>query len=340
MSKTTKSPIKVARATLIVATKTLPMYSHRFSPKKFTLPQLLAILVLKKFFKTDYRGITVLLQDFPQLAKTLKLKSVPHYTTIQKAAKRILTFSGALDLLYATAEYALKNTKNIKLAAIDSTGLECGHISPYFLARLHNGKIPHRNTRLTKWPKFAIIADTKTHIILTALSTYGPSSDSGHFKKALELLPNECFIEKLLADAGYDSEKNHVLANEHYGIKTVIPPKIGCPRKSLPKKFYRRDMATNFDYDSYRQRSQVETVISMIKRNLGDTLLGRSEQSRNSEMLLLAITHNIMVILLSLIIKELFYRATILSSTSLSASNLSVQRSYPSATLLHVNAIR
>ena len=295
----------------MVATRTLPTYSHRFSPKKFTLPQLLSILVLKQFFKADYRKIAILLHELPELAKTIELKSVPHYTTIQKAAKRILTYSGAVDLLYTTVECALENTKNVKLAAIDSTGLESGHISPYFLERCHNGKIPRRNTRLTKWPKLAIIADTKTHIILTALSTYGPSSDSGHFKQALELLPKQMRIDKLLADAGYDSEKNHVLANEHYSMKTVIPAKIGCPRKSLPKKPYRREMATNFDQDSYRQRPQVETVISMIKRNLGDTLFGRSEQSRNSEMLLLAITHNIMVILLSLLIKELFYRASI-----------------------------
>jgi len=269
----------------------------------------LTILVLRKFFKTDYRGITILLQELPQLANTIGLKSVPHYTTVQKAAKRILTFSDAVKLLYTTVECALENTKSIKLAAIDSTGLECGHISPYFLQRRRNSKIPYRNTRLTKWPKLAVIAETKNHIILAALSTYGPSSDSGHFKQALQLLPDDMHIDKLLADAGYDSEKNHVLANEHYGIKTVIPAKIGCPTKSLPKTPYRRRMAADFDQDSYRQRSQVETVISMIKRNLGDTLLGRSEESRNSEMLLLAITHNIMVILLSLLMKKLFYRA-------------------------------
>src|SRR4030042_2075331 len=102
MSTTTKSSIKVAQAALMVATKTLPMYSHQFSPKKFTLPQLLTILVLRKFFKADYRRITVLLHDFPELVKTIGLKSVPHYTTIQKASKRILTFSGAVNLLYAT----------------------------------------------------------------------------------------------------------------------------------------------------------------------------------------------------------------------------------------------
>lgn len=295
----------------MVATKTLPMYSHQFSPKKFTMPQLLTILVLKKFFKVDYRGITVLLHDLPELPKTIGIKSIPHYTTIQKAAKRILTFSSAVNILYATVECTLQSPQNIELAAIDSTGLETGHISPYFLERCNKGKIPHRNTRLTKWPKLAIVADVKSHIILAALSTYGPCSDSAHFKDALTLLPEGIRIEKLLADAGYDSEKNHVLANEHYGIKTIIPPKVGHPYKSLPRKPYRNEMATNFDKESYRQRYQIETVFSMIKRNIGDTLMERSEQSRNSEMQLMAITHNLMIFILSLIVKELFYRASI-----------------------------
>jgi len=309
MSKTTKSPLTLAKVTLLIADQALPRYSHRFSPQKFTLPQLLAILVLKKFFKTDYRGIMIILQDSPTLTKTLHLKSLPHYTTIQKAAGRILTFSGAMELLYTTAENALKRNKKIKWAAIDSTGLESGHISPYFLERRYNGKVPHRNKRLTRWPKLAVIADTHTHVILTAMPTYGPSSDNGHFQKALERLPEGLSIGTLLADAGYDSEKNHILANEQYGIKTVIPPKIGCPGKSLPKKYYRRQMAVNFDQDSYRHRPQVETVFSMIKRNLGDALGGRTEETRNSEMLLMTITHNLMILLF--VFKELFYRATI-----------------------------
>jgi hypothetical protein len=311
MSTTSKSPIEVAEAALMVATRTLPMFSHQFSPKKFSLPQLLTILVIKKLLKVDYRGVTIMLRDWPELAKTIELKSVPHYTTLQKASKRILAFDSAMNLLYATAEYALENPANIDLAAIDSTGLETGHISPYFLERCNNGRIPIRNTRMTKWPKLALIADTKTHVILTALATYGPCSDSAHFKDAIELIPDSTHIKKLLADAGYDSEKNHVLANEIFGIETVIPPTIGPKRQTLPKKPYRRKMATEFDHESYRHRVQVETVMSMIKRNLGDALAGRSEQSRNSEMILMTIAHNVMIVLLSLIAKELFYRASI-----------------------------
>ena len=42
---------------LAVATETLRPYAGKYSPKKFTQPQLFACLVLKTFLKTDYRGV-------------------------------------------------------------------------------------------------------------------------------------------------------------------------------------------------------------------------------------------------------------------------------------------
>jgi hypothetical protein len=63
MSKMTKSPVKVARLALEVGAQVLRPYAHQYSPKVFTQPQLFAGLVLKTFFKTDYRGIAEMLHD-------------------------------------------------------------------------------------------------------------------------------------------------------------------------------------------------------------------------------------------------------------------------------------
>src|SRR6516165_7841162 len=90
MNTLTKSPMKVAREALAVGAHALPRYSHTNSPKKFTLPQLFSCLVLKTFFKTDYRGIEQLLVDLPDLRNTLRLAEVPHFTTLHKAARRLL----------------------------------------------------------------------------------------------------------------------------------------------------------------------------------------------------------------------------------------------------------
>ena len=89
MSTTTKSPKKVARAAFKIAKSTLLQYAHHYSPQKFTQPQLFVCLVLKIFFKTDYRGIVAILKDSPDLCKCFNLKIVPHFTTLQKASKRL-----------------------------------------------------------------------------------------------------------------------------------------------------------------------------------------------------------------------------------------------------------
>src|SRR2546423_4034696 len=90
MSKLTKSPIRVARHALLLGCQTLRVHAHKFSPQRYTQPQLFACLVVKTFFKTDYRGVMALLQDHAELRVTLGLRRVPHFTTVQKASRRLL----------------------------------------------------------------------------------------------------------------------------------------------------------------------------------------------------------------------------------------------------------
>jgi hypothetical protein len=86
----TKSPRAVAREALQLAREALPAYSSKFSRKDFTQHQLFALLALKTFFKTDYRGVVQLLRDFAELRQELGLTDVPHYSTLCYAAGRLL----------------------------------------------------------------------------------------------------------------------------------------------------------------------------------------------------------------------------------------------------------
>ena len=65
-------------------------------------------------------------------------------------------------------------------------------------------------------------------------------------------------------------------------------------------------MKQRFDWKTYHRRSQVETVISMLKRNLGDWVRGMTYWSRCRELQLKAITHNIMIVYF-----WVFYRANL-----------------------------
>ena len=86
----TKSPRAVAREALRLAQGSLPPYSAVRSRKDYTQHQLFAILALKTFFKTDYRGLAQLLHDFAELREELGLHAVPHYSTLCYAAARLL----------------------------------------------------------------------------------------------------------------------------------------------------------------------------------------------------------------------------------------------------------
>ena len=135
MGKLTKSPTRVVRHALGVAYETLPAYAHRFSPKKYTQPQLFACLVLKTFLKTDYRGVAVHLAEHAELRGVIGLADVPHFTTLQKSSRRLQRRPIAQKLFRVTVRRFLKRRKHIQRAALDSTGLDCGHASRYYIRR-------------------------------------------------------------------------------------------------------------------------------------------------------------------------------------------------------------
>ena len=67
-------PRAVAREAPALAREALPAYTSARSRKDFTTHQLFAVLALKTFLKTDYRGIVQLLTDFADLRKHFGLK--------------------------------------------------------------------------------------------------------------------------------------------------------------------------------------------------------------------------------------------------------------------------
>ena len=92
----TKSPLALARAALAAAQQALPAYSCKFSRKDFTQHQLFALLALREFLKTDYRGLEQYLKDWSDLREALGLAKVPDHSTLQKAARRLLEKRGSM----------------------------------------------------------------------------------------------------------------------------------------------------------------------------------------------------------------------------------------------------
>ena len=318
MSTTTKSPKKILQAAYTAAEKVLPKYSHKFSPQKFTLPQLFACLVLKTFLKTDYRGLAQWLTDCPDLCRVIGLNIVPHFTTFHKASHGILALPKAHKILQETICMAMQNYY-VEQAAIDSTGLEVGYTSHYFVKRRHvKGLSAYQSMLYGHYPKLTVICNCKNHLILSVKTTRGPCPDMATLIPTIQTLPARITLGTLLADAGYDSERNHVYTRDYKKIRTIIPPRAGRKTDRLPKTKYRRKMKQRFNQKLYGQRAQVETVFSMIKRRWGSAVRARRFMAQQRELWLMVLTHNLAVFWL---IKKLFYRADQTQSV-VSLSNL------------------
>src|SRR5438270_10602100 len=128
-----------------------------------------------------------------------------------------------------------------------------------------------------------LIISCATHAILAAVASAGPTPDIDQLDGVVTELPRSVAVNHMVGDAGFDSAYNHQLLRDYHGMRSTIPPEHGRPPKdlnTLPKDKYRRLMKTRFNRKAYGKRSQVETVFSMLKRNLGSALRGRSHWSR------------------------------------------------------------
>jgi hypothetical protein len=322
---TCKSPRKVMRVAFHLASQTLPQYSCKCSRKDFTLPQLFACLSIKELLKRSYRGAEALLRDSDAWLKEIGLDKAPDHNTLQRAAAFLLRKCNVNKLLDVMARWASMSRLlglSTKPLAIDSTYYESRHVSRHYERRCRQGRGKNagkqaqspresgrsstRSKTVQRLPKLAVAVASGADFVLSLWSGTGAGADHGHFEALLldawQRVPNRCF--KVVADAGYDSEANHRVARQDMGLPSLIPPEIGRRSKSgkPPAGRWRRQMkrqlstAESRRKSGYTQRWQAETVNSMMKRNLGSALAGKTAHSRKRDLHLKALTHNVMVL--------------------------------------------
>jgi len=261
--RTTKSPRRVLQYGYLIGLLSLRLYSCKYSRKTFNEPQLFACLVLKEFLQLDYRKLSALLRDSADLAAVIDLKTVPHFTTLQKAATRLLLARPARKLLDKTihiAQWQRNLPTTVPLAALDGTGWESRHASHYYVRRRAKGGKSWQKTTHQRFPKAGVVCDCRSHLILAVVPGCGPAPDIPHFRAALDQALSRVRIATLTADAGYDAAHTHEFAREQRGVRTLIPAKIGRTTTKPASGYWRRQMQTRLHLTRYTQRWQVETV--------------------------------------------------------------------------------
>ena len=220
-----------------------------------------------------------------------------------------------------------KDRRKRRVAALDSTMFESRHVSRHFEKRCKQSACQARKKQrrheeakqrqaqkkaakveanrrramvVKRLPKLSLAVHAASHLILAAQATTGAGADCLHFVPLLSQAKARMSLKVALADAGYDSETNHYTARAVMGIRSLIPATAGRPGAKGPTGHYRRMMRRRLkagpDKKCYGQRWQVETVNSMIKRNMGSACRARTVWGRKKDILLRSITHNIMLI--------------------------------------------
>jgi transposase len=165
----------------------------------------------------------------------------------------------------------------------------------------HRPEIANRLRAITnrRMPKLSLAIQASSHLILAACATIGMDCDHTYFAALACRAQGRLAVDTLVADKGYDAEANHALAREMLGLKTLIPVRESR-WGAVTTGAYRRRMQQAFQKHStqrqYRQRWQVETVNSMVKRNLGSACRARTGHGRKKDLLLRVITHNLMIL--------------------------------------------
>ncbi len=293
-----------------LAVRSLPTYSSKFSRHDFTLPQLFACLTVKEMLKRSYRAAEALLRDCDNWLHDIGLSRAPDHNTLCRTAKLLLSSLHVNRILDQVARWAAAQRiidLSRKPLAVDSSIYEPRHVSRYFEYRRGRGSgNAGRRRKIKALPKMSIGVASNCHLVLSLRTGTGGGADYDLFEPlvfdAWRRVPQRRFA--VAGDKGFDAERNHRIARDDMSLRSLIPPRVAWKTNKPPTMRWRRHMARRDVLGSkrgrrrsgYTQRWQAETANSMMKRNQGSALAGRTPQSRKRDLRLKVLTHNVMVL--------------------------------------------
>jgi hypothetical protein len=164
-----------------------------------------------------------------------------------------------------------------------------GAVSTFFVRRMHHHgqkPLPWRH-----WLKWLVVVDLDQQFLLSQRARRGPWNDCASLPAVVETASQQTRIGFVLADAEFDSERNHTYIRQRLGAQSVIPAKRG--KKSWRVCGVRAEMRRAFPRQLYRRRALIETVFSSVKRKLSARAPGRSLRMQMRQALLLGLSFNL-----------------------------------------------
>jgi Transposase DDE domain/Transposase domain (DUF772) len=279
--------VRFARLAVEVSQAVLPAQRTKFSKRQFAQPQLLAVLCLMRYEDWTFREAEVRLSEHSELRSVLGLRSVPDYTTLYRFLARL----DPADVARVMNEIVRRmpgRGRSPATIAIDATGLAQGAVSSYFIRRIEHFGQPQRTWK--HWLKWLTVVDVDRQLILAQQARHAPWNDCATLPALVAEAHQQTPVGCVLADAEFDSERNHTFCREQLQAQSIIPAKR---RSSCRASGVRLQMRENFPAKQYGKRSLIESVYSAVKRKLSCRAPGRTLHTQSRQALLLGLAFNL-----------------------------------------------
>lgn len=279
--------VQFAQTAMMVLKETIPEFRTKFSKRIFSQPQLLAVLCLMRYEDWTFRETEVRIGEHRELREALELKKTPDHTTLYRFLRRV-DEAVIDDILGATARRVTVDKAGEKsTVAVDGTGLEATSVSRFFVNRQRD-----RGAGLEwkAWCKWVVAVDVERQVIVSQFARPAPANDCASLPALVSAADKVQPVGTVLADAEFDSERNHRFCRDELGAMSIIPAKRG--KKTWNIKGTRREMRESFPQESYGKRAIVETVFSVVKRKLSAKAPGRSSEAQRRQAIILGAAYN------------------------------------------------
>jgi hypothetical protein len=309
MNKKEKKYIKFVKQILDCLKKLrVRKFSSKFSKKTFNNWIHIVLLALRQRIDKSYRDFCDIIDVCTEILHLIGIDKVPHYTTLQKAAKRF----NARFLEKMIAGFILFTmTINVR-TGIDATGLQPTRASAYYTTVLKKNKKSRR--KIKRHIKLTTYVDLDKQLIISQKIRRSPANDNRDFKpvvkkgkKILDKVKKK--IKSLDADKGYDSEDNHRIVVEELEAEDRIRLKNKDKPVWRTRGMYRKKQKRRIKRLRRNHRSKNETIISVIKRVNGSTVRSIKASMQNKEVLFKEIAYNANRLVKSFVelFKEVYY---------------------------------
>jgi hypothetical protein len=289
--------LRFARLAITTARRVVPPRLSPHAGPTYHPASLLAALLLKEHLRLTYRGVEDLLGLSDRLRRLLGLRIVPDHSTLWWFGRRHLRPAVIAAMLRETAARVAGRLRGPRLVALDSTGLWPAHASRWFEWRAKRGRTPRG------WLKWAPALWVEPRLLLAQRVRPGPAGDFGDLVPLATAAHAVLPFERLVADAGYDSEANHRFCREDLGVDSLIPAKkrrsvrvvatTPCRRETVRRLGDPGEAGDEEARRAYRQRWKAETVMSVAKRRWGEALSARLDATQEAQALFRGVVYNL-----------------------------------------------